>query len=204
MNSPIESLLPLSKPLVLASQSPRRRQLLSQLGLQFSVMPAHIDELAISTDLSPKDYVQTLAYNKAMAIAETLQQEPAMILGADTIVVIDDEILNKPGDEKEAFAMLKRLSGKTHSVFTGIALIESDTKKALSNVQQTYVTFRKLEDKEILAYIATGSPMDKAGAYGIQEDFGAVFVQSIQGCYYNVVGLPLEMLYGMMKMINAK
>ena len=199
MNSPIEPLLTLDIPLVLASQSPRRRQLLTQLGLQFSVMPAHIDELSMPLSLPPADYVQSLARNKAMAIAESLQEESVLVLGADTIVVIDGEILNKPLHEQDAFCMLKRLSGRTHTVFTGLALIESISKKTIVEVKQTDVRFRELQDDEIHAYIATGSPMDKAGAYGIQEDFGAVFVESISGCYYNVVGLPLEMLYSMLR-----
>jgi septum formation protein len=114
-------------------------------------------------------------------------------------VVLDDEILHKPKDEQDAFRILTQLSDNTHTVFTGICLFDKPSGKYLTDFQATEVSFRKLEDDEISSYIATGSPMDKAGAYGIQDDFGAVFVSNIKGCYYNIVGLPLELLYRRMR-----
>ena len=191
-------MLKLPFPLILASQSPRRRQLLGQIGLDFSILPADIDEDAVSLALTPKEYVQELSQRKAHFVREEIGGAKAIILGADTIVVIDGTILNKPTDPENAFAMLKQLSNRMHEVFTGITLVESHTGKIQSEVQRTEVYFRELDDQEIWDYIASGSPMDKAGAYGIQEDYGAVFVSKINGCYYNVVGLPLEKLYGML------
>jgi septum formation protein len=199
MKSQIPSVLQLSKPLVLASQSPRRRLLLEQLGLPFSVIPADIDELSLPLDMIPSEYVKALASSKAQAVAEKLGNESAIVLGADTIVVIDGNILNKPLHPEEAYSMLRSLSGRTHYVYTGISIMQVPLMKTITSYQMTEVTFRILEDDEIYAYIATGSPMDKAGAYGIQEDFGAVFVQKIVGCYYNIVGLPLEMIYGILR-----
>jgi septum formation protein len=191
-------MIQLPYPLILASQSPRRRQLLTQIGLDFSVLPADIDEDAVSLALPPQEYVKELSKQKALYIREEIGGAKALILGADTIVVIDGRILNKPANPDEAFAMLKQLSNRMHEVFTGITLVESHTGQILSEVQRTEVYFRELQDLEIWKYIASGSPMDKAGAYGIQEDYGAVFVSKINGCYYNVVGLPLEKLYGML------
>lgn len=199
MKSPIPSVLHLHLPLILASKSPRRRQLLEQLGLIFSVIPADIDELSMPLDIPPAEYVQALARYKAEAVAGLLGNQPTLVLGADTIVVIDGKILNKPLDDREAYTMLKSLSGRTHTVYTGIALTNAHTMHTITSLQTTEVTFRVLEDDEIYGYIATGSPMDKAGAYGIQDDFGAVFVSNIRGCYYNIVGLPLEMVYRMLR-----
>ena len=192
-------MLKLPYPLILASQSPRRRQLLSQIGLTYSILPANIDEDAVSLVLPPQEYVRELSKRKALYIREEIGGAKAIILGADTIVVIDGRILNKPTDPDDAFLMLKQLSNRMHEVFTGITLVESHTGNIKSEVQRTEVYFRELDDEEIRQYIASGSPMDKAGAYGIQEDYGAVFVSKINGCYYNVVGLPLEKLYGMLK-----
>jgi septum formation protein len=201
MNSS-EGLLSLPFPIILASQSPRRRQLLQQIGLHFSVQPAHIDELALPVDMQPDLYAGTLAMQKAQAIADQ-QDKPACIIGCDTIVVLDTIILNKPANAAQARIMLGMLSGRTHTVYTGIALVFPGTDIApIQDVQSTQVSFRTLEDDEIEAYIATDSPMDKAGAYGIQDDFGAVFVESIQGCYYTIVGLPLEMLYRHLRSVS--
>lgn len=172
---------------------------MSQIGLTYSILPANIDEDAVSLALPPQEYVRELSKRKALYIREEIGGAKAIILGADTIVVIDGRILNKPTDPDDAFLMLKQLSNRMHEVFTGITLVESHTGNIKSEVQRTEVYFRELDDEEIRQYIASGSPMDKAGAYGIQEDYGAVFVSKINGCYYNVVGLPLEKLYGMLK-----
>ena len=183
---------------ILASNSPRRKELLAMIGLEFEVKPANIDE-NITDYFDFSDYVMKLSKQKAEFIAEDLQKtnsgERYIILAADTIVVINGQVLNKPLDYKEAFEMLSLLSNNTHEVYTGFCLINSETKKVVTDFEVTEVTFRKLSDIEIDDYIKTGSPMDKAGAYGIQEDLGAVFVSRINGDYYNVVGLPLQNLY---------
>ena len=166
---------------------------MEQLGFEFTVQPALIDEDNHHT-LEPKAKVVRLALDKALYVADQ-QSQASLVIGADTIVVLDGEILNKPLDENDAFIMLRKLSNRTHTVYTGIALVRHPDKKVMTNVQETDVSFRYLGDEEINAYIKSGSPMDKAGAYGIQDDFGAVFVNNIRGCYYNIVGLPLEMLY---------
>lgn len=201
----IHSLLQLPAPLVLASQSARRKALLQQIGLDCRVMPSAVDEEAIhNLESHPAEYVQHLALHKARDVAARLNED-SIVIGADTTVVVDGIILNKPVDEAEAYSMLQRLSNRTHSVYTGIALIRTgeggkpEVHRELTRVQQTQVTFREVEEEEIRAYIATGSPMDKAGAYGIQDDFGAVFVRHIEGCYYTIVGLPLELLYQSLK-----
>lgn len=189
----INNLINTERSLVLASKSPRRKKLLQLLGLEFAVLPAHIDE-GNHNGLPPDELVKTLALEKAQAVAGAIEGE-SMILGSDTIVVLNGEILGKPTDRQDAFEMLKKLSGNTHIVYTGIAIVLMPENKFNVNAQKTKVRFRKLDDDEIWAYIDTGSPMDKAGSYGIQDDFGAVFVDHIDGCYYNIVGLPLEMLY---------
>lgn len=194
----MQDLLKINKKIVLASKSPRRKKLLEQIGLQFDVVVSNYEEENHSTDIEPSTYALELALLKAKNVASRLD-ENAIVIGADTIVVIDDKILNKPANEKVAFEMLRTLSGNTHTVFTGVAIIDSKTGRSVSDVKSTRVRFRELSDEEISAYISTGSPLDKAGAYGIQDDFGAVFISHIEGCYYNIVGLPLEMLYGMLK-----
>ena len=193
----ITKLLKLDKKLILASASPRRHKLLKQLGFDFEVIVSNIDETN-HADLSPESHVKVLAFEKARHVAQGLK-EPAIVLGSDTIVVLDGEVLNKPVDAEDAERILKKLSGRTHKVFTGIALIDIPSNKYRTEFQETEVTFRILTEEEIKAYISTGSPMDKAGAYGIQDDFGAVFVSKVNGCYYNIVGLPLEMLYSSLK-----
>lgn len=199
----IAEIINIDKKLILASQSPRRKRLLEQLGFEFDIIPAHIDEEIEFDKYKPNEVAEILAEDKALHIAKSVD-EPAYIIGADTIVVLDGKILNKPNDEENAFEMLSRLSNNTHLVYTGISIIETITMRKITKSQRTEVTFRKLDEKEIRAYIKSGSPMDKAGSYGIQDDFGAVFVSDIKGCYYNIVGLPVQMLYSTMKeFINA-
>jgi septum formation protein len=123
----------------------------------------------------------------------------ALVIGADTIVILENEILTKPNSKENAVEILQKLSGKTHNVMTAFAIIDSETDKTVTSYKITEVSFRELSNEEIEMYVASGSPMDKAGAYGIQDDFGAVFVNNINGCYYNVVGLPLEELYEKLK-----
>lgn len=183
-------------PLILASRSPRRRKLLAQLGLDFEVHPSDLDENATNHRL-PEQLVEQLALEKARAVAARFPE--ALTLGADTIVVLDGDVLNKPADEAEARAMLRRLSGRTHTVYTGVALVHPASQREVVDYEATEVTFAPLTDAEIDAYVATGSPLDKAGAYGIQDDYGAVFIRRIEGDYYNVVGLPLHRLYRMLR-----
>lgn len=186
----------LSSPLILASQSPRRKRLLEQLGLSFEVVVSPVEEV-IPPDAVPSQIVQTLAVHKAEPVARA--HPHALTLAADTIVVLDESILGKPATTAEAEAMLGRLSGVTHTVFTGLALSHPATGRQVTAVEATAVTFAPLSTDEIRRYVATGSPMDKAGAYGIQDDYGAVFVRRIDGDYYNVVGLPLHRLYTLLR-----
>jgi septum formation protein len=187
--------------LYLASQSPRRASLVRLLGAKrIEIRPSNVEEVFDYTE-SPEAIVQDLAYQKVQATLANLRSDdrPGVIVGADTIVVLGEKILGKPLDEADAANMLRMLSGNTHTVFTGVALIETATQKSHTFAERTDVTFRHISDKEISDYIATGSPMDKAGAYGIQEDHGAVFVKKIVGDYYNVVGLPLCSLHEHLK-----
>jgi septum formation protein len=179
-------------PFVLASQSPRRRQLLSLIGADFDAVPSESDE-EYDEESPPERIVESLALLKAATVSA--QRPEALVLGADTIVVLDGEILNKPQDEDDAARMLACLSGRTHSVYTGIALIHSDGGRSVTANEHTRVTFAELDDEEISEYVRSGSPLDKAGAYGIQDDRGALYVSRIEGDYYNVVGLPLQLLY---------
>ena len=185
-------LLGLTKPLVLASQSPRRRALLTNVGFSFSVVNPDIDEDTVSHAVPPGEYVSVLALMKAQKGA-ALCEHPAIVIGSDTTVVLDGTVLNKPADAEDARRMLKALSGRTHTVYTGIAIV--DGERSITAVGTANVTFRDLDDKEIAAYVEGGSPLDKAGAYGIQDDQGAVFVRRVEGCYFAVVGLPMELLY---------
>ena len=180
------------RPFILASQSPRRKILLKQIGLKFRVIPSHVSEV-LSPNQSPRDNAKRIAIDKASEVASRLRR--GVVIGADTIVVLDHHILGKPTSKDDAKRMLKLLSGREHSVYTGFALIDVESKKHMEGVEETKVRFRMLDDKEIVSYIDSGSPMDKAGSYGIQDDFGAVFVEKINGCYYNVVGLPLAKFY---------
>ena len=175
------------KEIVLASASPRRLELLKQIGLEFSVFPSDIDE-RIDIDSTPEEAVQSLSFRKAVDVAGKLQNSP-LVIGADTIV-FKDSILGKPENEDHAFRMLKMLQGGWHEVITGITVIDSSNGNHLSGYEKTRVKMRKLSDGMISSYIHTGEPLDKAGAYGIQG-MGALLVEKIEGCYFNVVGLPL-------------
>jgi len=194
----MKDLIKINKPLILASQSPRRKLLLRQIGLEFDIVPSLIDENEYPISNNPIEYAVRLASLKANDVA-TRTNYPAIVIGSDTIVVIDGQILNKPKDEDDARRMLKMLSGDTHIVYTAVSIVDRISDRELTDVRATSVTFRNLTDREIDAYIQSGSPLDKAGSYGIQDDFGAVFISHIEGCYYNIVGLPLEMLYSMLQ-----
>lgn len=177
---------------ILASASQRRKELLQRIIDDFDVVVSNIDEKKIPFKGNYSDYVMELASEKASAVARTIK-DSAMVIGCDTIVVCKDKILGKPKDETDAFNMLKLLSGNIHKVYSGIAVIDTKTKNTKMDYLCTKVKFSHLTDDEIKNYIATGEPMDKAGAYGIQG-LGGVFVEEINGDYYSVVGLPLNKL----------
>ena len=192
--------------LVLASASPRRRELLAQAGFAFTVHPAHIPEDPLEGE-DPIAYVTRLAREKAQVVFRSLstednakqesdsEPEALVVLGADTTVTLDDEILGKPEDAADAARMLRRLSGRTHRVITGVAVVSAQGVEVAA--EATAVRFLTLSDQEIDAYVATGEPMDKAGAYAIQG-LAARWIPRIEGCYFNVVGLPLALVAAML------
>lgn len=182
--------------IILASGSPRRRELLENLGLKFDIMVDNSDE-SIAAGEHPKDTVMRLALQKVQNIADKCE-DTAIVIGADTVVSIDGKILGKPKNEEEAELMLKRLSGRKHTVYTGVAAVNSETGFKVSEFEATDVKFRELSGNEINSYVKSGEPMDKAGAYGIQN-LGALFVEGIDGDYFNVVGLPICRLGIMLK-----
>jgi septum formation protein len=193
--------------LVLASASPRRRELLAQAGYEFRVLPANIAEERLA-DEDPIAFVTRLAREKAELIATRLTAEdpepPRLVLGADTVVVVAGEVLGKPRDAADAARMLRLLSGRTHEVVTGVCLVSlyrgeyryREQRNCLTVAETTSVTVKTISDEEIAAYIATGEPMDKAGAYAIQG-YAARWIPRIEGCYFNVVGLPLARVAAM-------
>lgn len=183
----------MNKKIILASGSPRRREILENIGLDFSVSVSNADESAVSPQGIPVGiYVQELAMLKAAASAKTAERG-ALVIGADTVVSLDGKILTKPTDENDAFEMLTELSGKTHEVYTGICVTDTSDMKSVCRSACTKVTFSPLTEKIVRAYIQTGEPSDKAGAYGIQGK-GALLVEKIDGDYFNVVGLPVKLL----------
>lgn len=183
--------------LILASASPRRRELLEKLNLSFTIDPAAGPEEAPG-DIGAAETVKTLSAAKALEVA--LRHPGCVIIGADTVVESDGAILGKPADKADAFSMLRALSGREHRVFTGVTVTDGST--VLSQAEMTRVFFRNLSDREIEAYIATGEPMDKAGAYGYQG-FAGLFVERIEGDYFNVVGLPLCRLSQMLASLGV-
>lgn len=186
--------------LVLASASPRRRELLTQAGFIFSVHPAHIPEDPLPSE-EPMAYVTRLARQKAEAVFMELSaasQEDLVVLGADTTVTLDGHILAKPEDAADAARMLRLLSGRTHRVITGVAVATAGRVEVAA--EATAVRFLTLSEEEIAGYIATGEPMDKAGAYGIQGR-AARWIPRIEGCYFNVVGLPVALVGTMLESI---
>ncbi|MES9671040.1 Maf family protein [Bacillus pseudomycoides] len=184
------------KKLILASGSPRRKELLELAGVPFEIVVSEIEE-TIGAYSSPADIVMSLALQKASAVVE--HHEDSVVLGADTIVTYESRILGKPKDEAEAKEILQLLSGKTHEVYTGVALISKE--KTVTFYERAEVMFWELTEEEIDAYIATKEPLDKAGSYGIQGK-GSIFVQHIQGDYYSVVGLPIARLVRELKQFD--
>lgn len=178
--------------ITLASKSPRRRKLLKQLNLKFNSISVDTAEL-IKKNERPSDAVKRISVEKMEKAKEIIKD--GIIITADTIVVHKSKVIGKPKNDKDAYRILKTLSAQTHRVYTGYTIFNIRTNEILTEYEKTSVKFRKLTDQEVWEYIKSGSPMDKAGAYGIQDDFGAVFIEKINGCYYNVVGLPLAKLY---------
>lgn len=179
---------------VLASASPRRKELLEKMGLQFSIVVSEADESAVSRDIPVNLYVQELALLKASATAKMLlRNKKALIIAADTIVTLDGEILGKPDGEDGAKKMLSSLSGRTHEVYTGYCIMRISDGKTVCNSVKTEVKFKTLTEQKIRSYIESGEPMDKAGAYGIQG-LGSMLIEKINGDYFNVVGLPVSAL----------
>lgn len=186
---------------ILASASPRRRELLEQIGIEFEIGVSNQEELYVST--KPSEIVKELASQKAHNVASEIQRElkNTIIIGADTIVVLDDQILGKPKDEEDACHMLRNLQGSCHQVFTGTAILFYDEKGMLTvdtHAEETRVFVHEMDESEIKGYVKTGEPMDKAGAYGIQGRFAA-YIDKIEGDYYNVVGLPVAYVYQQIK-----
>jgi septum formation protein len=176
---------------ILASSSPRRADLLSQIGLTFEIYPSDIDEPSFNGSITPASATQQLASMKAKSVAERYTE--GVIIGADTLVAYKNELIGKPDNPEHARSILKKLSGKKHKVVTGVCLINVELSKEITWNEVTKVYFRELNPVEIEEYVNCGEPLDKAGAYGIQGR-GAAFVNRIEGCYFNVVGLPLASL----------
>ena len=179
----------ISEPLILASQSPRRKELLGLCGIPFSVYVSEVDEY-LDFSVSLEKAVESLAFQKASAVQALYPKK--VILGADTIVTLDDKILGKPKNKEDAFSMLTILSGRSHEVITSVCILSDEKKIFLS--QRSRVYFFPISPDDIASYIATGEPMDKAGAYGIQGK-GAIFIQKIDGDFYSVMGLPVSLVY---------
>lgn len=184
--------------LILASASPRRKELLGKIGLKFEIIPAKGEEVV--TKKLPWEVVEELSFQKAKEIAD-MQTEECIVIGSDTIVAKEEKIMGKPKDEAEAYQMLSEIAGDVHQVYTGVTLIRTGKEpKVITFAEKTDVHLYPMSDEEIYSYIATKDPMDKAGAYGIQGDF-AIHVKGIEGDYYNVVGLPIGKVYQELKQL---
>ncbi|MEK7130463.1 MAG: Maf family protein, partial [Patescibacteria group bacterium] len=188
----------MKRKIILASTSPRRKELLRQIGLDFEVVPSDFEE-DMSQKLSNKDLVMTLALGKAKAVADKFKK--GIVIGADTFVVYGGKRIGKPKDKNDARKMLRLLSGKTMKIYSGLAVIDVQNKKELLDCEVALVKMSKLSNKEIDDYIKTGEPLDKAGAFAVQG-IGDVFIEKISGCYSSVVGLPLRSLYKNLKKLG--
>lgn len=191
---------------ILASGSPRRAEILRNAGFDFEILPADVDE-SVRPGESAADYVRRLAEEKARAAAQKLaatsDSNSGVVVAADTVVVVENEILGKPASPDDARAMLRQLSGRTHEVLTGLAVLSPQGSEVQLVVESTRVTFARMTDREIEEYIASSEPFDKAGAYAIQAR-GGKFITRIEGCYFNVMGLPLARLYSILREIERK
>lgn len=208
--------LPTREPIVLASASPRRRELLAAAGIPFQVIPSGIEETRLAGETA-EEFCRRVAADKARDVAVRLRPKPGLlsgrrrpgrrpgsrgerrlVLGADTIVLLDDQVLGKPRSPEEAASMLRALAGRSHAVLTGVCLLDPVTQRIEERLVRTEVQFAALSEEEIQEYVASGEPMDKAGAYAIQGR-ASRFVERIDGCYFNVVGLPVPTVYAMLK-----
>ncbi|AOZ91912.1 Maf family protein [Paenibacillus crassostreae] len=190
--------------IILASTSPRRQELIASLSVPFVVQPSHVDEDTPVT-WGPREIVEGLALRKAEAVYQSSvrETEPSIIIGSDTIVLLDNEVLGKPINDQDALRMLLSLQGRTHQVYTGVACIDVLTGRTLVEHKVTSVTMKTLSNRTIQAYVNSGEPLDKAGSYGIQG-LGATFIDKIDGCYFNVVGLPLSLLSDMLSELGME
>ena len=193
-------MISIDRPIFLASQSPRRKELLTKIFGNVKVISVEADE-STPPNKAPSEVAVIIAQRK-MDIAKSINREKSIVITADTIVSFGEIILGKPKSKEDAYLMMKLLSGNTHQVFTGYAIFDTETKKQINGVEETQVTFNSLAEQDIHNYIQTNSPMDKAGGYGIQDAFGSIFVQSINGCYYNVMGLPVSKIYKAIQKLN--
>ena len=182
---------------ILASKSPRRRELLEGIGMKFDIFESSADESSISKDIDPALYVQELAMLKSSSVAAEVKDK-SLVIGADTVVGHDGKIIGKPKDFEDAYSMLSSFSGSSHKVYSGISVTDSSTGHTVTDYAVTEVFFTDISPKEITDYINTYKPFDKAGAYGIQE-YASLFVEKIHGDFFNVVGLPLSKLYALLK-----
>jgi septum formation protein len=187
--------------IILASKSPRRKQLLAQIGLKFDIVSSDVDENIVHYRNNPAEYCQELAKLKSEKVSK--MNSNSLVIGADTIVVIDNIVLGKPKGKIDAFNMLQLLSGKTHHVFTGVSIQNMARDISISFFSETAVTFHKLNNSDIEYYINNFFPFDKAGSYGIQ-DWSSIFVKEISGCYYNVVGFPISKFYQEIKNLEIE
>lgn len=190
------------KKIILGSGSPRRKELLSQIGVPFEVRVSEKEE--IYTQTIPKEIVKELALMKAENVASEIPAKSTIVIGADTVVVHQDQILGKPKDEQDAFRMIQSLQGDVHQVYTGVAILDFDgngEKTVISHAVETRVSVNPMSEEEIWKYVQSKEPMDKAGAYGIQGKFSA-FIEKIEGDYFNVVGLPVSYVYQMLKQLG--
>lgn len=178
------------QPIILASASPRRQELLTNLGLNFTVQVSEVDE-TLDENIPPAQQVEQLAERKAAAVASTCNS--GLVIGADTIVVLGRKPLGKPADRADAIAMLQDLQGRSHEVFTGLAVIDAATGQSVVTHQATAVRFKSMTKEQIERYVDTGEPLDKAGSYAVQGK-ASIFIEGIRGCYFNVVGLPVSKL----------
>jgi septum formation protein len=184
--------------IILASASPRRADMLETLGVEFETAPSSVNERPHANE-APADYIIRLARAKVIDIAR--KRDSGLVIGADTIVVVDGKLLGKPEDRADAEHMLRQLSGRWHAVMTGVALYEAGTKREVVDYDKTLVRFAQISDREIDWYLDSGEPMDKAGAYAIQGK-GSIFVEEIAGNYHNVVGLPIPLIYRLAKRLG--
>jgi septum formation protein len=199
--------------LILASGSPRRQELIRLLGLPVEVVPSNVDE-DTPADWTPEQIVLGLSRRKALSVKEQIAGQAlgsSIIVGSDTIVVLENEVMGKPAGTEDAIRMLRRLAGRTHEVYTGVTCVRiedgntmiSDQPEVIVGHSVSKVTFTQMSDDEIMAYIKTGEPFDKAGSYGVQG-FGAVFIEKIEGDFYSIMGLPLNLLYQMLLKLGVR